>query len=95
MSMHVNLSPEIEGFIKSKVEGGFYGNATEVIRDALRRLQAEDARLEAWNAAIALGDDDIERGETIVYDAQALQSITDDAMAELHDGVPVDPDVAA
>jgi hypothetical protein len=35
--MHVNLSAEMEGFIKSKVPGGFYGNATEVIRGAIRR----------------------------------------------------------
>ena len=38
MTMHVNLSPEMEGFIKSKVASGFYGNATEVIRDAVRRM---------------------------------------------------------
>ena len=37
MTMHVNLSAEMEGFIKEKVAGGFYGNATEVIRDAIRR----------------------------------------------------------
>ncbi len=35
MTMHVNLSAEMEGFIKEKVAGGFYGNATEVIRDAI------------------------------------------------------------
>ena len=29
--MHVNLSPEMKGYIKSKVASGFYGNATEVI----------------------------------------------------------------
>ena len=40
MTMHVNLPPEMESFIKSKVAGGFYGNATEVIRDAIRRMQA-------------------------------------------------------
>lgn len=40
MTMHVNLSDEMEGFIRSKVGSGFYGNATEVIRDAVRRMQA-------------------------------------------------------
>ena len=35
MTMHVNLSPEMKGYIKSKVASGFYGNATEVICDAI------------------------------------------------------------
>ncbi len=38
MTMHINLSPEMENFIKGRVSSGFYGNATEVIRDAIRRL---------------------------------------------------------
>jgi putative addiction module CopG family antidote len=38
MTMHVNLSPEMESYIKGKVSTGFYGNATEVIRDAIRRM---------------------------------------------------------
>lgn len=61
MTMHVNLSPEMEGFIKNKVASGFYGNATEVIRDAIRRMQAEEGRLAAWQAAIAKGDSQLDR----------------------------------
>jgi antitoxin ParD1/3/4 len=38
--MHIKLSAEMQAYIKSKVDSGFYGNATEVIRDALRRMQA-------------------------------------------------------
>jgi putative addiction module CopG family antidote len=34
VTMHINLSPEMEHYIKGKVASGFYGNATEVIRDA-------------------------------------------------------------
>ena len=34
----------MEGFIKTKLTTGFYGNATEVIRDAIRRMQAEESR---------------------------------------------------
>ena len=45
MSMHINLSDEMERYIKSKVGTGFYGSATEVIRDAIRRMQASDAQL--------------------------------------------------
>jgi antitoxin ParD1/3/4 len=79
MTMHINLSPEMEGFIKGKVSSGFYGNATEVIRDAIRRMQAEESRVSAWQAAIRLGDEQLDRGEGIAYNAEALQDITQSA----------------
>jgi antitoxin ParD1/3/4 len=93
MTMHVNLSPEMETFIKGKVASGFYGNATEVIRDAIRRMQAEEARVQAWRAAIKAGDDELDRGEGTRYDAQALEAITKAAIGDMHSGKPMSPDV--
>ncbi len=93
MTMHVNLSPEMEGFIKNKVAGGFYGNATEVIRDAIRRMQAEEARVAAWQAAVRKGDDELNRGEAIDYSASALEEITQEALEAMHSGRSMDPDV--
>jgi antitoxin ParD1/3/4 len=91
--MHVNLSPEMEGFIKGKVANGFYGNATEVIRDAIRRMQAEESRMAAWQSAIKLGDDQLDRGEGIAYSAETLKNITQSAIGAMHNGKPMDPDV--
>ena len=91
--MHVNLSPELEGFIKGKVSGGFYGNATEVIRDALRRMQAEEARQAAWQAAIKQGDDELDRGEGIDYTADTLKDISKSAAKAMRSGKAMDPDV--
>ena len=93
MTMHVNLSPEMEGFIKNKVATGFYGNATEVIRDAIRRMQAEEGRVAAWQAAIKLGDDQLDRGEGAAYTADALKDITQSAIGAMHSDTPMDPDV--
>ena len=93
MTMHVNLSPEMEGFIKTKVATGFYGNATEVIRDAIRRMQAEESRLAAWQAAIKIGDDQLDRGEGIVYTPQTLNDITQSAVSAMHRGTPMDADI--
>lgn len=67
MSMPINLSPEMEGFVKGKVETGFYGNATEVVRDAPRRMQAEDARVHAWKMAAKFTDDELDRGDGAGY----------------------------
>lgn len=93
MTMHVNLSPEMEGFIKSRVASGFYGNATEVIRDAIRRMQAEESRTAAWRAAIREGEDQLERGEGIAYDTVTLNDITQSAIGAMHSGKPMDADV--
>lgn len=93
MTMHVNLSPEMEVFIKSKVTGGFYGNATEVIRDAIRRMQAEELRAAAWQAAIKIGNDQLDEGQGIEYGAAMLRDVTKSAVDSLNDGRPGDPDV--
>ena len=93
MTMHVNLSPEMEGFIRRKVESGFYGNTTEVIRDAIRRMQAEESRVAAWHAAIQQGNDQLDRGDGIAYTAETLKEITQSAIGAMHTGKPMDPDV--
>ena len=93
MTMHINLSVEMEGFIRNKVATGFYGNATEVIRDAIRRMQAEELRVSAWQSAIKKGDDELNRGEGITYTAEALKTITQSAIDGLHSDQPINPDV--
>lgn len=93
MTLHVNLSPEMEGFIKNKVNGGFYGNATEVIRDAIRRMQAEETRAAAWHAAIKLGDEQLDRNDATEYNSAALADITKAAAAAVRSNKPMDPDV--
>lgn len=92
MTMHINFSPEMEGFIKNKVASGFYGNATEVIRDAIRRMQAEESRIAAWQAAIKEGDIQLDRGEGIDYTPETLNEITQSAIRAIHSGQPMNPD---
>jgi len=93
MTMHINLSPEMESFIKGKVTSGFYGNATEVIRDAIRRMQAEESRTQAWLAAIQKGDAELDRGEGLAYTPETLNEITEAAIAGRHSNEPANPDV--
>jgi len=93
MTMHINLSPEMETFIKGKVASGFYGNATEVIRDAIRRMQAEEGRVHAWRSAIKKGDDELDRGEGVPFTPKTLSDITEAAISSMHSSAPMDPDV--
>ncbi|MBF0179233.1 MAG: type II toxin-antitoxin system ParD family antitoxin [Magnetococcales bacterium] len=40
--MNISLTPHLEGFVKAKVDSGFYGSASEVMREALRLLEERD-----------------------------------------------------
>jgi antitoxin ParD1/3/4 len=93
MTMHVNLSPEMESYIKGKVGSGFYGNATEVIRDAIRRMQADEERAAAFRRAVALGEVQLDRGEGREYTAKRLDELAETARQNLRGGKPIDPDV--
>jgi antitoxin ParD1/3/4 len=57
---NVSLTKELDEFVSSRVEGGRYANASEVMRTALRIMEREEREFEekmaALRAAIALGD---------------------------------------
>lgn len=46
MGMNVNLTPQLEELVRSKVSSGLYGSASEVVREALRLLQEQDRQRE-------------------------------------------------
>lgn len=41
--MNISLTPQLEAFIKQKVETGMYTSVSEVVREALRLLEERDA----------------------------------------------------
>jgi antitoxin ParD1/3/4 len=92
--MHINLSPEMEQYLQSKVGTGFYSNASEVVRDAIRRMRDEDEKLAALRAAVQAGDEQLERGEGVPYTPERLAKITEKAFANALNGKQISPDVA-
>ena len=36
--MNINFPPVDERYVKAKINDGFYSNATELVRDAVRRM---------------------------------------------------------
>jgi antitoxin ParD1/3/4 len=42
--MNVSITEQLAGYIRKKVKSGRYNNASEVVREALRRMEEEDAR---------------------------------------------------
>ena len=51
----LSLGERQEAFIREQVDGGEYATASEVVRDALRRMELEKRKEEAFYAAIDRG----------------------------------------
>ncbi|WP_252180993.1 type II toxin-antitoxin system ParD family antitoxin [Azospirillum sp. B4] len=78
MPSSYTLGRHFEEFIQSQLHSGRYNNASEVVRDGLRLLEARERRLTALDAALAEGVADIEAGR--VYD---LRDVCDELEAEI------------
>jgi antitoxin ParD1/3/4 len=59
VGMNVNLTPQLEELVRSKVASGMYTSASEVVREALRLMDEQD-RLRA--AKLDQLRDDIRQG---------------------------------
>jgi antitoxin ParD1/3/4 len=64
-----------------------------VIRDAIRRMQAEEERVAAFRAAVAKGEAQLDRVEGREYTRELMEEIARNALKNLHDKKPIDPDV--
>ena len=57
---NINLTPQMDKFVESKIREGEYANASEVLRAGLRALEQQEkeneARLQALRAAIVAGE---------------------------------------
>ena len=92
--MHVRLSEVDENYIKGKVESGFYTSENEVVRDAVRRMREEEERIARFQAAVRIGDEQIERGDTVPYSKELMEHISQRAVQRAQQGKPIDnPDV--
>jgi len=49
---NVSLTKELDQFVASRVEGGKYANASEVMRTALRMMEREEREFEEKMAAL-------------------------------------------
>jgi antitoxin ParD1/3/4 len=71
MPMNVNLTPQLEEMIRRKVASGLYNSASEVVREALRLMEAQDraraAKLEELRRDIREG---LNSGEPTPWDPE-------------------------
>ena len=75
MGMNVNLTPQLEELVRSKVASGLYTSASEVVREALRLMEEQDRLREAKLAQLR---NDLRQGlasgSSEPWDAAALKS---------------------
>ncbi|MCG8549396.1 MAG: type II toxin-antitoxin system ParD family antitoxin [Desulfobacterales bacterium] len=79
--MHISLTPELEIKVKQKVASGYYNNASEVIRDALRFWEKNEElvqhmKLEMLKKHLSIGAEQAKQGEFV---AQSVSDIIAEA----------------
>ncbi len=68
--MNISLTPQLENYVRAKVDDGLYHSSSEVVREALRLLQHEEAmKLKRLQSAIQEG---LESGEAQPFDVNEL-----------------------
>ena len=82
--MHISLTPELESRVKSKVATGYYNNASEVIREALRFMEVHEdwiheIKLTQLREQLQIGVDQLDSGKGIAVESRsALDTLFDD-----------------
>ncbi len=88
---NVVLTDHQSDLVEGLVSSGRYQNASEVLREGLRLIEARDAdeqaRLDALRAAIQVGIDDVEAGRYRAFESHDelgtyLKQLTNDSLAK-------------
>jgi len=78
MSLNISLPSEMEQRVRDHVASGFYGSASEVIREALRLFETyhsvQVTNLAALKADIALGMNDYHAGNVSAINMEAIKA---------------------
>lgn len=75
MGMNVNLTPQLEELVRSKVSSGLYTSASEVVREALRLMDEQDrirqVKLDELRREVRKG---LESGPSGQWNAKAVKA---------------------
>jgi len=69
-SMNISLTPELEKAVKEKFASGYYKNASEVIREALRTRLLQKRENQWFAREAAIGYAQLEAGRTVEVDSE-------------------------
>jgi antitoxin ParD1/3/4 len=83
MPSSYTLGKHFEAFVQAQLASGRYGNASEVLRGALRLMEERERRLAALDAALERGIADVEAGR--VYDADEVFDELEARLTAMHE----------
>ncbi len=87
--MQVDLDAHIVALIRDKVASGRYHDPGEVVRDAVLQMDERDQRLRHLQAEVAIGLEQIERGELIDFTSELLDELDREAEVNARNGKPI------
>jgi antitoxin ParD1/3/4 len=74
MTMNINLTPHLEDIVRKKVASGSYASASEVIREALRLMEAQDSHRSAKLAQLKQDiNEGLESGDPIPWSSEQIK----------------------
>lgn len=91
--MVIHVTPEIEADIRQRIESGEYADESEVVRKALRTLQASEERIREIRASIEEGMAEIEDGGGYEWTPELMEEIRREADEMIRLGRLPKPDV--
>lgn len=84
--MHIDISPKLNAFIQNQISIGTYNSAAEVVRDAIRRMEEEQSKLEVLRAAVRAGNEQLDSGKGILLTDALMEKIEKNAIERYKKG---------
>lgn len=92
--MNIIFAEVDKRFIEAMVDGGSYINATELVRDAVRRMrEEEDRKYERLMKALEAGEQSLREHGGKLYTPELLEQIDREAVRRAAEGWEPNPDV--
>jgi len=92
--MNIYLGEHFDAFVRAQVATGRYANASEVIREALRRYEDDESKLAHLRALVREGVDDIEAGRVFDWTPTMMEDIARQAREHVDAGLISESDDA-
>ena len=92
--MSITLTPQLEQAILKKVESGDYADASDVVREALKVLDAHEREVRL-RAALQIGLDQFDRGEVVPWMPDTMERLIREGVEADKLGLPIKDDVKA
>lgn len=90
--MNIYLGDHFDALIRKRVESGRYAHASEVVREGLRLLEAQE-RLRVLRDALEVAEAQVARGETVEFTPELMDRLSREATENARLGKPIKNDL--